>query len=89
MKILDAEQNERPVGEVGEIYMRRLDIDQSYTYIGSDALRVTADGFATVGDMGYVDDEGYLYIADRRVDLIITGGAKRFTLRKLSLHFPN
>ena len=67
-----------PVGEVGEIFMR------SPSYGGSDylgeapQLRTTPDGFQTVGDMGHLDDDGYLYIADRRVDMIISGGANVF-----------
>ena len=70
--------DELPAGEIGEIFMR------SPTYGGSDylgdapQLRTTDDGFQTVGDMGYLDDDGYLYIVDRRVDMIITGGANVF-----------
>ena len=38
----------------------------------------TDDGFVTVGDLGWVDEEGYLYMADRRVDMIVTGAANVF-----------
>jgi len=38
----------------------------------------TEDGFSTVGDMGWLDTEGYLYIADRRTDMIISGGSNVF-----------
>jgi bile acid-coenzyme A ligase len=78
VRILDAAGDEVPVGEVGEIFMR------SPTYGGSDYLGdapqmpSTADGFQTVGDMGHVDADGYLYVVDRRVDMIVTGGANVF-----------
>ena len=67
-----------PAGEVGEIFMRAPAYGGS-TYVGeAPQLRSTEDGFKSVGDMGYLDDDGYLYIVDRRVDLIITGGANVF-----------
>jgi bile acid-coenzyme A ligase len=77
MRILDADGNELPNGEIGEIYLR-----SNYSrgsYLGDAAiLPTTDDGFATVGDMGYLDDDGFLYVVDRRVDLIVTGGANVF-----------
>ncbi len=66
-----------PPGEVGDIYMRAPQYGGS-TYLGAGALEVTADGLATVGDMGHLDEDGYLYLADRRVDMIISGGANVF-----------
>ena len=41
-------------------------------------MRTTEDGFATAGDMGCLDSGGWLYLVDRRVDMIITGGANVF-----------
>jgi bile acid-coenzyme A ligase len=76
--ILDELAQPLPARQIGEIYMR----SQSYggsTYLGTaPSIPTTDDGFRSVGDMGYLDEDGYLYIVDRRVDLIITGGANVF-----------
>ncbi|MBV7334204.1 AMP-binding protein [Chloroflexi bacterium TSY] len=76
-KIFDAEGQEQPPNEVGEIFIRRLDQEMSFHYVGSPPAR-KVNGFSTIGDLGWIDEEGYLYIADRRVDMIITGGANVF-----------
>lgn len=74
MKILDEEGRERPVGEVGEIYFRPDGGPGStYHYLGSSAKRIGE--WETPGDLGSVDADGYLYLSDRRNDLIISGGA--------------
>jgi len=78
LRILDEEGNELPPGEVGEIFMRPRQGGVSHYYIGSPPGKATLEGFMSVGDMGWVDKEGYLYPADRRVDLVITGGANVF-----------
>ena len=76
VKILDAEGGELPPGEIGGIYMRTVG-GPGASYVGNNVNQMTktADGFVTVGDLGWLDEEGYLYIADRRVDMIVTGGA--------------
>jgi len=76
LKILDEDLHEVKQGEVGEIFFRpNVHPAPTYTYIGSAPAKHTADGFISVGDMGYVDPEGYLFLSDRRIDLIIRGGA--------------
>ncbi|WP_083419592.1 AMP-binding protein [Pseudofrankia sp. BMG5.36] len=78
LRILDADGAESPLGEIGEIYLRSPSYG-GYRYLGdAPRLRGTDEGFHTAGDMGYLDADGYLYLVDRRVDLIVTGGANVF-----------
>ncbi len=66
-------------GEVGEIFMRHVDpLGPAFEYVGSSPPPATEDGFTSIGDLGWLDDDDYLYIADRRVDMIISGGANVF-----------
>ena len=75
IKILDGDGRPVPVGELGEIYLR-APMGATYRYIGgAPQLPSTPDGFHTGGDIGWMDDDGYLYVTDRRVDMIVTGGA--------------
>jgi bile acid-coenzyme A ligase len=74
MVVLDAEGNPLPPGEVGEIFMRVTPgAPQSYHYIGAEPRSL--DGWESLGDMGWMDADGYLYLSDRRTDLILSGGA--------------
>ena len=75
VRILDAEGRDLPAGEVGEIYLRTPG-RVGFRYLGQNqSLATRSDGGATVGDLGWLDGDGYLYIADRRADMVITGGA--------------
>jgi bile acid-coenzyme A ligase len=66
---------ELPVGETGEIYMLRDPaLPPSYRYVGAEP-RTLPGGWESLGDIGYFDAEGYLYLADRRTDMILVGGA--------------
>ncbi|MES3028915.1 MAG: AMP-binding protein [Pseudomonadota bacterium] len=61
--------------EVGEIYMRRPDgAPPSYKYLGATA-KTLPGGWESLGDIGWFDEDGYLYLADRRTDMILVGGS--------------
>lgn len=74
-RIVDDNGRTLPPGEVGEIYMRSsAGAGSTYRYIGADT-KITGDGWDSLGDMGYLDEDGYLYLADRRTDMILCGGS--------------
>jgi bile acid-coenzyme A ligase len=75
-RILDDEGFELPPGEVGEVYLRWVgQTESSFEYSGQVKARRNAEGFSSLGDLGWLDEDGFLYLADRRTDMIITGGA--------------
>jgi bile acid-coenzyme A ligase len=75
MKAFDGEGNPLPPGETGEVYMRRPDgAPPSYSYRGASA-RTLPGGWESLGDIGWFDEDGYLYLADRRTDMILVGGS--------------
>lgn len=85
IRIQDRHGRELRRGEVGEIYMRNAVDTATPTggtwpqeptceYVGAPAPETTEDGFVSVGDMGRLDEDGFLYLADRRVDMIVSGG---------------
>jgi len=74
LKILDDNGRELPPGEMGEIYVLPPGGPGStYRYVGASA-RLTEDGWESFGDMGYFDADGYLYLGDRRSDMVLCGG---------------
>lgn len=75
MQILGEDGQVLPPGEVGEIYMRsNPDAAPTYRYLGAEAKSLPG-GWQSLGDLGAFDADGYLYLADRRTDMILVGGA--------------
>jgi bile acid-coenzyme A ligase len=76
IRVLDAEGKDVPPGEIGELYMMPPGGPGStYYYIGESQARATHDGWESLGDMGSLDEDGFLYLVDRKTDMIVTGGA--------------
>ena len=72
--IVDENGNEVPAGVPGEIW---TDVARPFRYLNDEAKTAAARdrrGWMTVGDIGYLDDEGYLYLTDRKAHMIISGG---------------
>jgi bile acid-coenzyme A ligase len=75
MQVRDPAGAPLPAGEIGEIWMRRgSGLPAPYRYLGAEA-RTAGDGWESVGDMGSMDVDGYVYLADRTSDMLIVGGA--------------
>lgn len=63
-----------PVGEVGEIAVRGPQVMKGYWNRPEETQMVMRDGWFLTGDLGYMDEDGYFYIVDRKKDMIIAGG---------------
>jgi long-chain acyl-CoA synthetase len=75
VRILDETGRPAAPGEIGTIYVSQFP-GARFSYRGDEEKTEAAyqDGFVTVGDLGHLDEHGYLFIADRRTDLILCGG---------------
>ena len=74
MRIVDDEGKEVPTGEIGTLYVKNPILISGYYKNKQATDECVEDGFFSVGDMARVDDEGFLYIVDRKKDMIISGG---------------
>ncbi|WP_079529352.1 fatty acid--CoA ligase family protein [Halobacillus hunanensis] len=73
-KVVDELGEELPPGEVGELIVRGPNVMKGYYNMPEETAVTLRDGWLYTGDMARMDDEGYLYIVDRKKDMIIVGG---------------
>jgi fatty-acyl-CoA synthase len=74
VRLLDADGRDVPLGQVGELYVRNGMMMDGYHGNKKATDDATRDGFISVGDLAYGDGDGYLYLADRKTDMVISGG---------------
>ena len=72
--ILDDADRALPVGEIGEVGVRGPNVMQGYYRLPEETARTLRNGWLHTGDVGRLDGDGYLYIVERKKDLIIRGG---------------
>jgi long-chain acyl-CoA synthetase len=74
--VFDVEGRLVSAGETGEIFVRPPSFWPGFTYLGQDDKRreIERDGYISIGDVGHVDEDGYLYLSDRARDMVISGG---------------
>jgi acyl-CoA synthetase (AMP-forming)/AMP-acid ligase II len=74
VKIVDSEDQELPVGELGEIVVRGMVVMKGYWKNQTATAETIRGGWLHTGDLGIMDEDGYLYLLDRKKDMIISGG---------------
>jgi long-chain acyl-CoA synthetase len=84
VRLLDDAGNDVPVGEVGEVLARsgmpgRYTTMRGYYNLPAETAKTIVDGWIHTGDMGRFDEDGYLYVVDRKKDMVLSGGFNIYT----------
>jgi long-chain acyl-CoA synthetase len=74
IRILDEDGNDLPTGQTGTVYMKLGQADFEYHKDKDKTEKNRRAGFFTVGDVGFLNEAGYLFLCDRKIDMIISGG---------------
>jgi acyl-CoA synthetase (AMP-forming)/AMP-acid ligase II len=79
VRIVDDGGRDVGPGEVGEVLIRSRSVIAGYWQMPEETERTVRDGWFHTGDLGYLDDERYLFLVDRKKDMVVSGGVNIFT----------
>jgi long-chain acyl-CoA synthetase len=79
IRIVDEAGRDLACGQVGEILVRSRSVIDGYWRQPEAGAEVIRDGWFHTGDLGYLDDERYLFVVDRKKDMVVTGGVNVYT----------
>ena len=79
LRIVDEHGEELPVGEPGEVVVKAANVTKGYLNRPEENQRAFRNGWFHTGDVGRVDENGYLYLMDRKKDMVVTGGENVYT----------
>ncbi|MCW5771900.1 MAG: long-chain-fatty-acid--CoA ligase [Rhodospirillaceae bacterium] len=80
MRILDDKGEEVPLGQPGEVVVRAPNVTKGYLNLPDATAAAIRKGWFHTGDVGRMDEEGFMYLLDRKKDMIITGGENVYTV---------
>jgi long-chain acyl-CoA synthetase len=91
VKIIDEHGNDLPVGEVGEIIVRGPNVMQGYWNQPEETAATLRNGWLHTGDMGKLDEDGYLYIVDRKKEMLLVRGMNVYPreIEEVLYQFPD
>ena len=88
IRIVDDSDRDLPQGEIGEIVLRSPHISVGYHNLPHESAETYRGGWLHTGDLGRFDEDGYLYIVDRKKDMIISGGFNIYS-REVEMHLDS
>lgn len=79
VRIIDDDGADLPAGEIGEILVRSRSVIPGYWKLPGETENVIRNGWFHTGDMGYLDEDRYLFVVDRKKDMVVSGGVNIYT----------
>lgn len=79
IRIVDDESNDLPEGEIGEILISSRSVISGYFQKPEETAKAIRDGWFYTGDLGYLDEDRYLFMVDRKKDMVVSGGVNIYT----------